>query len=47
MHAYRFTPGDTVLELTPAWPWAAGYAVMAAVFAIGRVVTEPHDGDGH
>ncbi len=47
MHGYRFTPGDTVVDLAPAWPWATGYAIMAAVFAIGRWVTEPHDGEGH
>src|SRR5208282_369331 len=32
MHSYRWAPGDTVLSLTPAWPWAAGYAVMAVIF---------------
>ena len=47
MHGYRFTPGDTVVDLAPAWPWATGYAIMAAVFAIGRFVTTPHDGDAH
>ncbi|HWB81075.1 MAG TPA: NCS2 family permease, partial [Nannocystaceae bacterium] len=47
MHGYRFTPGDTVVDLSPAWPWAIGYATMAAVFAIGRYVTTPHDGESH
>ena len=28
MHSYRWTAGDTVMSLTPAWPWAAGYAVV-------------------
>jgi adenine/guanine/hypoxanthine permease len=32
MHSYQWTASDTVLKLTPAWPFAAGYAVMAAVF---------------
>jgi hypothetical protein len=32
MHSYQWTAGDTVLRLTPAWPFAAGYAVMALVF---------------
>jgi adenine/guanine/hypoxanthine permease len=41
VHSYRFTPGDTVVSLTPAWPWAAGYAAMAAVFFAARWVTEP------
>lgn len=45
MHAYRFTPGDTVIALTPAWEWALGYAIMAAIFAVARVVTV--EGEGH
>jgi AGZA family xanthine/uracil permease-like MFS transporter len=39
MHAYRWTPGDTAIALTPAWEWAAGYAIMAAIFAAARHVT--------
>ena len=39
MHSYRFTPGDTAIALTPAWEWAAGYAIMAAIFAMARHVT--------
>jgi AGZA family xanthine/uracil permease-like MFS transporter len=45
VHAYRFTPGDAVVALSPAWPWAAGYAAMAASFLVARFVTEP--GEGH
>ena len=41
MHSYRFTPGDTVLSLTPAWPWAAGYALMAVTFVTARWTTRP------
>ncbi|MEZ4220799.1 MAG: hypothetical protein R3B13_07690 [Polyangiaceae bacterium] len=41
MHSYRFTPGDTVVHLAPAWPWALGYTVMAAVLAVAPLVTEP------
>ena len=37
MHAWRFTPADTVLQ--PGWgtgrEWAAGYLAMAAVFLLG------------
>jgi AGZA family xanthine/uracil permease-like MFS transporter len=44
IHAYRWTPGDTVLHLAPAWPWAAGYAVMAACFLAARWVTVESDG---
>jgi AGZA family xanthine/uracil permease-like MFS transporter len=45
MHSYQWTPGDTVLELAPAWPFAAGYAVMALVFFTAQWTTEP--GEGH
>jgi adenine/guanine/hypoxanthine permease len=45
MHSYRFTPGDTVVALTPAWPWAAGYAVMGLVFYAARWTTSPSEGD--
>ena len=34
---------DTVLSLTPAWPWALGYLVMAACFAVAPWVTFPVD----
>jgi AGZA family xanthine/uracil permease-like MFS transporter len=43
MHSYRFTPGDAVVQLSPAWPWAIGYAIMGAVFLMARWVTEPGD----
>jgi adenine/guanine/hypoxanthine permease len=45
MHSYRFTPGDTVVSLSPAWPWAAGYLIMATVFVAARWLTVP--GEGH
>lgn len=45
LHSYAFTPADTVLSLTPAWPWAAGYAVMAAIFLAARWLTV--EGEGH
>jgi adenine/guanine/hypoxanthine permease len=41
MHSYRWTAGDTALLLTPAWPWVAGYVVMAIVFGLARWVTVP------
>jgi AGZA family xanthine/uracil permease-like MFS transporter len=41
MHSYRWSSGDTVLSLTPAWPWAAAYAVMAACFVLARWLTVP------
>jgi adenine/guanine/hypoxanthine permease len=44
MHSYQWRAGDTVLSLTPAWPWVAGYAVMAACFVAARWVTVPQPG---
>jgi AGZA family xanthine/uracil permease-like MFS transporter len=41
MHSYRWTSGDTVLALRPAWPWVAGYLVMATFFVLARWVTVP------
>ena len=29
MHSYQWTDADTVLKLSPAWPFAIAYAVMA------------------
>ena len=39
IHSYRWTPGDTALALRPAWPWAAGYALMAAWLLAARWLT--------
>ncbi|MGD8375123.1 MAG: NCS2 family permease [Acidobacteriota bacterium] len=41
MHAYRWTPTDTVLDLRPAWAWAAGYGLMALTFLLARWITVP------
>jgi AGZA family xanthine/uracil permease-like MFS transporter len=41
VHSYRFTASDTALRLAPAWPWAAGYAFLAALFLAAPAVTEP------
>jgi AGZA family xanthine/uracil permease-like MFS transporter len=40
MHSYQWTADDTVLRLGPAWPFAAGYAVMALVFFTAQWTTE-------
>ena len=40
MHSYQWTIGDTALKLTPAWPFAIGYAVMALVFLTAKWTTE-------
>ena len=45
MHSYRFTAADTVVSLTPAWPWAAAYLAMAAIFLSARWLTVA--GEGH
>jgi len=41
MHSYRWTTDDTVLKLSPAWPFAIAYAVIALVFFTARWTTEP------
>jgi AGZA family xanthine/uracil permease-like MFS transporter len=41
MHSYRWTVGDTAMDLAPAWPWAWGYAAMAALCLAARWITEP------
>jgi AGZA family xanthine/uracil permease-like MFS transporter len=45
MHSFRWTAADTVLSLEPAWPWAAGYALMAGLFFVAPWITE--DGGEH
>lgn len=45
MHSYVWTPADTVVSLTPAWPWVAGYAIMAAIFFLAPWITS--EGEGH
>ncbi|MBX7082623.1 MAG: NCS2 family permease [Nannocystaceae bacterium] len=47
VHGYRFTPGDTVVDLSPALPWALGYGAVALLFALAPWITTPHDGEGH
>jgi AGZA family xanthine/uracil permease-like MFS transporter len=44
MHSYRWTPSDTVLSLTPAWPFAIAYAAMALLFLTASWTTEPNEG---
>jgi len=46
MHGYAFTPGDTVVHVAPAWPWAGGYALAGLVFFVAPWLTEPGEG-GH
>jgi AGZA family xanthine/uracil permease-like MFS transporter len=44
MHSYQWTASDTVLRLTPAWPFAIAYGVMAVTFFLAQWITEPADG---
>jgi AGZA family xanthine/uracil permease-like MFS transporter len=44
VHAYRWTPGDTAIALSPAWEWAIGYAIMSALLGLGRWLTVPAEG---
>jgi AGZA family xanthine/uracil permease-like MFS transporter len=45
-HSWVFTPGDTTFALTPAWPHAIGYTVMAALLFTAPWLTRPSE-DGH
>ena len=45
MHSYQWTPADTALKLSPAWPFVWSYLAMAALFFSARWITEP--GEGH
>lgn len=49
MHGYQFTVSDTAIALSPAWPWAVGYAAMALVMLAATWLTVPDDSDaaGH
>ena len=40
MHSYQWTFGDTALKLSPAWPFAIGYAVMSLLFLSARWIVE-------
>jgi AGZA family xanthine/uracil permease-like MFS transporter len=45
MHSYRWVTDDTVLNLTPAWPFVIAYSVMALLFFIAPYITEPATAD--
>jgi AGZA family xanthine/uracil permease-like MFS transporter len=46
VHGHAYTPGDTVLRLGPAVPWAVGYLAVAALFLAARWITVPGDSHG-
>jgi AGZA family xanthine/uracil permease-like MFS transporter len=43
IHSFAWTPGDTVLDLRPAWPWALSYVGVALVLFLARWVSVPAD----
>ncbi len=45
MHSYIWTPADTVVSLTPGWPWVSGYLLMASIFYLAPWITV--EGEGH
>jgi len=47
MHSYVWTPADTVLSLSPAWPFVQGYALMGLVFLVAPLVTTRSAGPAH
>jgi AGZA family xanthine/uracil permease-like MFS transporter len=47
MHSYRWVMDDTVLNLTPAWPFVIAYSAMAILFFVAPWVTEPATHDNH
>lgn len=46
IHSFAWTPGDTVLALQPAWPWALGYLATAALLWSARFTTLPGESPG-
>jgi AGZA family xanthine/uracil permease-like MFS transporter len=47
VHSYRWTAADTAIAIAPAWPWAAGYLLMALVFAVAPWCTRPEGDAAH
>jgi AGZA family xanthine/uracil permease-like MFS transporter len=40
IHSYQWTLDDTALKLSPAWPYAIGYAAMSLLFLTAKWTTE-------
>jgi adenine/guanine/hypoxanthine permease len=43
MHSYKITPSDVVMNLSPAWSWAYGYLIMAAILFVAPYLTVPRE----
>jgi AGZA family xanthine/uracil permease-like MFS transporter len=43
MHSYQWTSSDTVLKLSPAWPFAIGYGAMSLIFLTAEWTTEAYN----
>lgn len=46
IHSYTWSHSDTLISLTPAWPWTKAYLAMAAIFFLAKFLTVPH-AEGH
>src|SRR5207245_11360065 len=46
MHSCQWTLDDTVLKLSPAWPYAIGYGAMSILFFTAKWTTEESGEDG-
>lgn len=44
MHSYAWLPGDAVMALRPAWPWAQGYALAGLLLLLAPWLTRGSDG---
>lgn len=47
LHSYAMGTADTVVSLTPAWPFVWAYGAMAIVFLSAKYVTQPTEGPSH
>ena len=46
VHSYGWTQSDTVMSLTPAWPWALGYMAVAMVLLAAKWITQETGSEG-
>ncbi len=43
MHSYQWTVGDTIMAMTPAWPWVYAYVLMGCCFFLAPWLTVVKD----